>query len=248
MPYYLKNATWKKLFYALQTTPGIHLTNERQVRRFIDGVLYVCRSGCQWRLLPWTYGKWRTVHARFKSWARRGIWRRLFEALQDDPDTEAVMIDATIVRAHSCAAGYGDQEEQGLGRSKGGFSSKIHAVVDALGNPLKFSLTGGQRNDITQAPQLLEEFSHAWVIADKGYDSDPLVMQIIAQQCTPVIPPRKGRKNSRKYDAHWYRERHLVECFFGKMKHFRRVFSRFDKTAEAFLSFLYLTGTLLWLK
>ncbi len=148
------------------------------------------------------------------------------------------MIDTTIVRSHACSAGRGDPDAEGLGRSKGGFTTKVHAVVDALGNPLKFSLTAGQRSDITQAATLLQEFNNAHILADKGYDSEALITQLINQQCNPVIPPRKNRKKTREHDKHWYRERHLIACFFGKIKHFRRVFSRFDKKASTYAAFL----------
>ena len=248
MPYDVKNAVWKKLFRVLRTIPGIHLRHERRVRRFVDAVLDVCRSGCQWRLLPWVYGKWRTVHARFKSWSQKGVWEKLFENLKDAPDHEALMMDATIVRAHACASGYGNQENEALGRSKGGFTTKIHALVDGLGNPLAFRLTGGQRHEITQAEALLGDHRGTWVIADKGYDRNALIQHIQEKHGTPVIPPRKNRKNPRDDDKHWYRERHLIPCFFGQMKHFRRVFSRFDKSAQAFLSFLHIVGALIWIK
>lgn len=120
--------------------------------------------------------------------------------------------------------------------------------MDALGNPLKFTLTAGQRHDITQAPALLEGVERAFVIADKGYDSQAFVEHIEKQACEAVIPPRKNRLNPRGYDEHWYRERHLIECCFAKLKHFRRVFSRFDKAASTFLSFLQFTATLLGTK
>ena len=142
------------------------------------------------------------------------------------------MIDATIVRAHPCAAGdeKGQHAREALGRSKGGFTTKIHAVVDALGQAMRFTLTPGQRHDITQASYLLSGFKNANIIADKGYDSNDLIEQIQRQKCTPVIPSPSNRKNPRSYDQDLYRERHLVECFFNKIKHFRRVFSRFDES------------------
>jgi transposase len=160
------------------------------------------------------------------------------------------MIDATIVRAHPCAAGYekGQHEREALGRSKGGFTRKIHGVVDALGQALRFSLTPGQRHDITQAPHLIEGFENTNVIADKGYDSKAFIEQIKKQHCTPVIPPRSNRKDPREYDPHLYKERHLVECFFNKIKHFRRVFSRFDKKASSFMGFLAYASIILWLR
>jgi len=120
----------------------------------------------------------------------------MLEYFSADCDGEWVMIDSTITRAHPCASGYekGQQEREGLGRNKGGFTSKIHALVDAHGNPLRFRITGGNRNDITQAPELLIGVADATVLADKGYDSDALVAQIISQNCQPVITPRAKRK------------------------------------------------------
>ena len=91
-----------------------------------------------------------------------------------DSDLECVMIDAAIVRAHPCAAGciWGQQEKEALGWSKGGFTCKIHVLVDALGNPLKFILTPRQYNDITQGPILIKDSKNASILADKGYDYD----------------------------------------------------------------------------
>lgn len=161
---------------------------------------------------------------------------------------EYIMIDATIVRAHACAAGYGDQEAQGLGRSKGGFTSKIHAKVDALGNPLKVIITAGQRNDITQADALIKDVVNSHVIADRGYDSKDLRAKLIAQDCKPVIPSKSNSKSPHEYDEHIYKERHVIECFFSKVKYFRRIFSRFDKSARNFVAFLSFVGACIWLR
>lgn len=142
----------------------------------------------------------------------------------------------------------GGQAAQALGRSRGGFSTKIHVLVDALGNPLRFCLTGGQRNDITQAPNLIAGMTFAQLIADRGYDADAFLALIQAQDAVAVIPPAQARKTARDYD-HWlYRERHLVECFINKIKHFRRIFSRFDKLDRRFLGFLHFVAALIWLR
>ena len=230
----------------LDGVKGIHTHDEGALRLFIEGVWYIARTGCQWRLLPEYYGDWRAVHRRFKRWAKAGIWESLMHHVAT-PDTQEVMVDATIVRAHACSSGYGknSQDREALGRSKGGFTTKIHALVDALGNPLQFILTPGQRHDITQAATLIEHTSQT---ADKGYDSQAFIDSIQNKESTPVIPPKRNRKVQRPYDAHVYKERHLIECFFGKIKHFRRVFSRYDKTANTFLAFLSFVGTLIWLR
>jgi transposase len=164
MEYHIKQEEWEVIFKKLQIIKGIHVTNQGQTRKFIEGVWCIARSGCQWRLLPKMYGGWRAVHMRFKYWSNKGVWRTIFNLVVDQPDMEAVMIDATIVRAHACSAGYkkGSQDQECLGRSKGGFTTKIHTLVDALGNPLKFILTPGQRNDITQAESLVKDLKELW--------------------------------------------------------------------------------------
>jgi transposase len=250
MKHYMKEEEWTKIYSILQGVIGIHTHNEKRLRVFVEAVWYMARAGCQWRLLPEHYGHWRAVHKRFFKWARKGHWERLFQKIKIDPDMESVLIDATIVRAHACSAGYekNSQDREALGRSVGGFTTKIHAVVDALGNPLKFGLTPGQCHDVTQASQMLKEFEGTQVLADKGYDSAELVTQLQSQRCAPIVPSRSNAKNPREYDKHVYKERHLVECFFSKIKHFRHVFSRFDKTAQAFLGFLNFVGVLIWLR
>ena len=121
-------------------------------------------------------------------------------------------------------------------------------TVDALGNPLRFSLTGGQRHDITQAESLIADIECEYLIADRGYDADELRQILLEQGATPVIPPRANRKQPATYDDWLYRERHLVECFMNKIKHYRHLFSRFDKLDRSFLGFLYFVGALIWLR
>lgn len=102
--------------------------------------------------------------------------------------------------------------------------------------------------DITQAETLLDGWQMQHVIADKGYDSNALVAFITQRDAIAVIPPRSNRRQPRQYDAHLYKERHLIECWFNKLKHFRRVFSRFEKTAKTFLSLVYFTALLIELR
>ena len=138
--------------------------------------------------------------------------------------------------------------EQSLGRSRGGHSTKIHLATDALGNVIRFILTGGQRNDITQAEALTENLTAEYVLADKGYDSEAFVLKLKQSGAEVVIPSRINRKVQREIDAHLYKERHLIECCIGKLKHFRRVFSRFDKLAKNYLSFVHFASTIVWLR
>ena len=142
----------------------------------------------------------------------------------------------------------GTQQEQALGRSRGGFSTKIHILVDALGLPLRFILTAGQRHDITQAEALLDSFQADYVIADKGYDADAFRDTIAQQDAEAVIPPRAVRLDPQAYDRHLYKERHLVECCINKFKWFRRIFTRYDKLARRYMAFLQFAASLIWLR
>jgi transposase len=126
-------------------------------------------------------------------------------------------------------------------------TTKIHAVVDALANPVALSLTPGQAADITQAEPLLEGLEPQAVIADKGYDSDKLVETLEAREIEPVIPPKANRKEPRDCDFALERERNLVERFFNKINHYRAIATRFDKLASTFLAGVLLVCVLLWL-
>jgi transposase len=245
---YITNEAWVKMLSFFEKTKEIYIGKEEQLKSFIEAIYWIVKTGAQWRELPERYGFWNSVFKRFNAWSKKGIWDKLFEFCAGDPDLEYLMIDATIVRAHACAAGYGTQSDEGLGRSKGGFTTKIHTKVDALGNPLKFIITAGQVADVTQAEELLGEAYGSYVLGDKGYDSDAFRNKIESQKCTPVIPFRCNRTQILEYDKHIYKERNLVECFFSKMKHFRRVFSRFDKSLRNFASFLAFVGACIWLR
>jgi len=226
----------------------VYVGNPEKLKLFIEAIYWMARSGAPWRMLPEKYGKWNSVFWRFRDWVKKDIWKDLMNFCIEDPDLEHVMIDTTIVRAHACSAGLGNQNKQGLGRSRGGFSSKIHAKVDALGNPLKFIITPGQESDFCQANHMLGNVVGAYVLCDRGYDSESFRNKIKSQECIPVIPGKRNRTVQIDYDKHIYKERSLVECFFSKMKYYRRVFSRFDKSIESFVAFLSFVGAILWLK
>ena len=137
---------------------------------------------------------------------------------------------------------------QCLGRSRGGFSTKIHLAIDGLGNSLRFILTGGERDDTTQAENLIANFKFKKLLADKGYDSDKFLQIVLDKGVELVVPTRVNRKKQRQIDRSVYRHRNLIERFIGQIKHYRRIFSRFDKLAKNYLSFIHLVSSIIWLK
>ncbi len=119
--------------------------------------------------------------------------------------------------------------------------------MDGLGNPTHIHLTPGNIHDIVEAPALIEAARGDNFIADKGYDSNAVVAAVRAKGMKAVIPPRECRKARRHFDSHVYKERHLVEFFFNRLKQYRRVATRYEKTARNFLGFALLASSLVWL-
>ncbi len=127
-------------------------------------------------------------------------------------------------------------------------STKIHATTDALGNPTDFLLTPGQASDREGADALLPDLKAQTLLADNAYDADERVLTPLQQAGkTAVIPPKRNRVVQRPYDQELYKERHLIENFFCKLKPFRAIATRYDKTARNFLAAIYLASTVIWL-
>lgn len=216
---------------------------------FLDAVLWIARTEAPWRDLPDRFGPFNSVPKRFDRWARKGTWTKVFDELQD-PDLEWLLIDSTIIRAHQHAAGAesstaGDEQ---LGRSRGGFSTKIHVAVDGRGNPVRVLLSPGQAGDITFAPELVAGLKAEAVVGDQGYDSDAFVKSVEASGAQAVIPPKKNRVVKREYDRHVYKVRNLMERFFNQLKQLRRVATRYEKTATSFLAMVHLGATMILLE
>lgn len=102
---HLTDEQWKKIAQFLKSCPGIHFGVSARCRRFVEAVVWVSRSGAQWRFLPESYGKWNFVYKRYAGWCDRSVWQRMNEAFAVDADFQQLIIDSTVVRAHPCAAG-----------------------------------------------------------------------------------------------------------------------------------------------
>ena len=221
----------------------------RDNRGFVEAVLWLVRTGVPWRDLPEEFGSWNSVFRRFSRWSRKGVWWRIFAAMSDDPDFEYLIVDSTIVRATSTPPGRkGGSEDQALGRSRGGLSTKIHMAVRGLGCPVRFAWTAGQKGNAPQAEALLAELPAEVVMADTADESDAIRAAIAEKGALAVIPDNPSRTRKHPVDEHLYAMRSLIECCFSKLKQFRRVATRYEKTARNFLAIVTIAAIVLWIR
>src|SRR5450432_4932575 len=156
-------------------------------------------------------------------------------------------------RCHHCARapaqrrGAKKNGPQAIGRSRGGLTTKIHALVDALGNPVELMLTPGQAHDLACAEPLIDNADPDALLGDKAYDADSFIDTLTQRGITPVIPPKANRKTKRACDFALYCERNLVERFFNQLKHFRAIATRYDKLARNFLAGVQLAAVMILL-
>ena len=166
----LSDEHWSKLRVIMRENGIYHKPN---LRKTVEGILYRMRVGCPWRDLPRSFGRWNTVFQTFNRWSSKGKLMSIFKALVKEPDLEWEFIDGSIVKAHQHSAGAASEENQAIGKSRGGNTTKIHMAVDAHGLPIDFEITGGEVHDCKIAPEFIGKLPASdFTVADKGYDSE----------------------------------------------------------------------------
>jgi len=190
----LSDAEWELIGPLLSSERGRWARSAGDNRRFLNGMLHVLLVGCPWRDMHERYGKWNSVYVRFRRWAEQGVWDALLQTLVDLGLTDdwQHMIDGTTVRGHvSAMGGKGGACAQVFGRSRGGFTSKVHARCDNQGLPIGFILAGGEASEYTAADDLmnLPLPKPKGLLAEKGYDDDRFRGYPLMRGILPVIPP-----------------------------------------------------------
>ena len=217
----------------------------------LDAIFWIARAGAPWRDLPGELGNWNSVHRQFRRWTASGLWDLMLSALTEGGGSDALqMVDSTIVRAHHCAAGArGGTQNQALGRSRGGFSTKIHLRTNAEGLPVALLLTPGEAHDCTAFTDLMAEHDvdPETLLADRGYDSDAIRADVCARGGTPEIPTKKNRRVQHSVNRAIYALRNKIERFINRLKNSRRVATRYDHTASSFLGFAMLATIRQWI-
>jgi transposase len=197
--YGLRDDQFARIEQLLPGRPGyVGRDSERGNRLFVDAVIWNFRSGAPWRDLPERFGPWKNIHTRFSRWAKTGVWEIFSRFWPMTPTTNTPW--STRPSSEPTSAPPGPEKrglDQAIGRSRGGLTTKIYVVVDALGNPLALSLTGGQAHDITQAETLIANVAPDAVLGDKGYDSDGFIASLERREIEAVILPRLIVKQTR---------------------------------------------------
>ena len=214
----------------------------------LNAILYVAEHGCKWRGLPARFGNWHTIYTRMNRWARAGVLDRVFAALQDEQiiriKIEALSLDSTIVKVHPDGTGPAKKNgPQAIGKSRGGWTTKIHMVAADARTAITFSLSPGHNHDAPEGRELLRMLKpvHSTVsmIMDRAYEGAETRQLVLELGFTPVVPPKQGRVSPWQYDRIMYRRRNEIERLFRRLKGFRRIFSRFDKLDVMFTAFIH---------
>ncbi|MCV0428729.1 MAG: IS5 family transposase [Roseibium sp.] len=247
MRHTLSDAEWRVIAPVLPCKPrGVPRVDDRRV---LNGIFWVLRSGAPWRDLPEHFGPYTTCYNRFVRWRRAAVWGRILTAISHRDDAEVQIIDSTIVRANQHASCIRNSASEGFGRSRGGLTTKIHAVVDANGLSLQVMITGGQQHDSLMARALLENLpSGGMVLADKAYHATEIRTFVSSRGGWANIPPRRNRRDPICFSPYLYRHRNHVERLFNRIKHRRRIATRYEKHAANFLAFVKLAAIRLWLR
>lgn len=234
----------------------------------INAIAWKYRTGSPWEALPSEFGSWKGAYNRLRKWAIDGTWERVFTALLAQADAEknlewVVAVDSTIVRAHQHAAGarsngaqLREPADHAMGRSRGGLTTKVHLAADGNCRPLAFVLSAGQAGDAPR-PRGRPRVRPAAVLADKAYSSRAIREHLRRRGIRAVIPQpadqvanrkRRGRYGGRPpvFDKAAYRQRNTVECCINKLKQWRGLATRYDKTVTIYRAGLHLASILIW--
>ena len=240
-------------------------------RRVINGILWVLCSGGRWKDIPAEYGKHKTIYNRFYRWTREGLWRRIIHRLLSRLDKDGKVdrslwcVDSSVIRAHRVASGARrgrlnsneNTRKNALGKSKGGYSTKIHVATDGKGLPLAVTATPGQSGETPELENLLNSIPlkmhrkhkrpHA-IAGDKAYSAKATRENLNALGIKDVIPKRSNEKRTKRFAKKLYKRRNIVERVIGWFKESRRIATRYDKTIESYLALIQIAAIRMMIK
>lgn len=235
----------------------------------LDALFFRLRNAGPWRDLPDGFGPWRTIYGWYQRLARQGIWERMLRRLAARSKSRIRLVDGTHVVVHQCAANpAGGAQKQAMGRTRGGRNTKIMALTDGHGLPVKLLLIEGQAYEGKYVVPLLEAPEGLMVVGDRraqrdsqpqaarrarrsrgnGFDSDPLRQQLEQLGASHCIPSRSNRHKQRRLNKKLYRQRYKVENYFCRLKRWASASTRRDKLAVHFLALIQFASVIDWLR
>lgn len=265
---------WRKIKDFLTRTASNRGRPAKNDRAKFNGVLWILRTGAPWRDLPLRYGKWSTVYARFRTWSAHKAWNKILSYLRKkageagELNWNAQQIDGTVIRVHQHAAGakvWGPNDilrlnfDMGIGKSKGGWTSKIIIRTDGNGRPLKILLVPGNRHESVFFEECMEDGALMTgkrgrprtrpqnLIGDKGFNSKRIRKWLRQRGINAVIPKQRNQKRRGPFNKELYRQRNRVERIIGVFKQSRRLATRYEKLAHTFLAFWHIASIFIWL-
>ena len=216
----------------------------------LNAIFWIMRSGAPWRDLPPDYGNWNSIYHKFRQWCKQDIFINILRELNSDKSI-LIEIDSTYCKVHQHAAGarkiYGNQS---IGVSRGGKNTKIHALINEKFELLSFILTGGEVFDSRVAVELLKTvgLTDKTVLADRAYGSEDIRTYLAQNEVKNCIPDKKNAQIRHSFDREVYKQRNIVERFFGKIKQYRHIATRYDKLSICFWNFIALAAIKIQLK
>ena len=213
----------------------------------LNAILYVAEQGCKWRGLPPRFGNWHTVYTRMNRWSKNGVLDRVFEYLQREQIVRIKLEGGFDGQHHRQGPSrwYGCVKKNGpqsIGKSRGGWTTKIHMVAADARTAITFSLSPGQAHDAPEGRRLLNQLGpqrqNRFLLMDRAYQGNETRQLALALGFTPVVPPLSTRVDPWEYDREMYKRRNEIERLFRRLKGFRRIFSRFEKLDTLFLGFI----------
>jgi len=241
----IEDAVWQRMVAALETVPHMRMHDLDGLRRFVAACFLVMRSNLTWAELGSVVSSADAAKRRFRRWAKWGVFDRLLECSQPAAEPDVLHIDSTSIKCHRTATGARGGAPESIGRSRGGLTTKVHHAVDGLGFIRRVLTSPGQQADCRHAVALTEGLQPLAVVGDKGYDADGLREHWRARGISACVPPKRNRIVQHWYDTGLYRTRHIVENSFNRLKDFRRLSLRLDKTDTSFRAFACFAAALL---